>query len=99
MLTTDWALRSDQAPATLAILSGTLLNAAAWKTLAPAKRSMPVIMSHGQSDPLLPFSQAEALHDLMEHAGLNVSFIPFPGPHTITRQAIDEIAQRIDELR
>lgn len=83
MLATDIALRVPVSPAGLCVFSGTLLDADEWTRLAPARRDMPALLSHGRQDPLLSFRAAEALRDLLVKAGVAVQFVPFDGPHTI----------------
>ena len=84
MLATDIALRLPVSPAGLCVFSGTLLDADEWNRLAPARRGMPALVCHGRQDPLLSFGTAEALRDLLAHAGVTVEFVPFDGPHTIS---------------
>lgn len=91
MLTTDLTLRLEEAPGGLAIFSGTLLAKTQWQQAAPRRRGLLVVQSHGRSDPLLPFSAAEALRDLLVEAGLVVDFLPFDGPHTIPELALDRL--------
>jgi phospholipase/carboxylesterase len=83
MLATDVALRWEEAPAALAVLSGTLVCEDQWQALAPRRRGLDVLLAHGRSDPLLPFAGALALQDLLSHAGLSVRFVPFAGGHGI----------------
>lgn len=83
MLATDVALRLEEAPASLVVLSGTLLCEAQWQRACAARPSLPVFASHGQQDPILPFSEAEALVSLLRGAGLPVHFEPFRGGHEI----------------
>jgi len=82
-VTTDVALRLEEAPAGLCILSGTLLCQDEWRRRAATRKGLPVLQGHGHYDDLLPFGQAERLRDLLTEAGLAVEFVPFDGPHTI----------------
>jgi phospholipase/carboxylesterase len=91
MLATDVALRLEEAPAGLCVLSGTLLCEPEWRRLAPARRGLPVLQSHGRQDPLLPFEHAEALRDLFQEAGLGVEFLPFDGQHTIPLAGMERL--------
>lgn len=93
MVTTDVALRLEEAPAGLCLLSGTLVSAPEWKARAASRTALPVFQSHGQSDPLLPFQAAEALRDLLTGAGLKVEFTPFNGPHTIVPEELEQLAE------
>jgi len=92
MVTTDVALRLEEAPAGLCVLSGTLLSEPEWRRLAPARAGLGVFQSHGRYDPLLPFPLAEALRDLLAGAGLQVDFHAFDGQHTIPGSLLDPLA-------
>jgi phospholipase/carboxylesterase len=50
-----------------------------------------VLQSHGRQDPILPFSDAGLLRDLLLEAGLSVDFLPFDGPHTISEEALEHL--------
>lgn len=89
MLATDVALRQEEAPAGLCVLSGTLICEPEWRRLAPNRSALPVFQSHGRQDPLLPFANAEALRDLLQGAGLDVELFPFDGQHTISLEALE----------
>lgn len=91
MVTTDLALRQDEAPAALVILSGTLIAEGEWRARAPRRKGLTVLQSHGRQDPLLPFEDAVALRDLLQDAGLRVEFLPFDGPHTIPLEALERL--------
>lgn len=92
MLATDVALRLDEAPAGLAIFSGTLLAEAEWRRLAPRRVGLKVLQTHGRQDPILPFVSAEWLRDLLVESGLDVRYLPFDGPHTIGLEGISGLA-------
>jgi phospholipase/carboxylesterase len=91
MLATDLALRQDEAPAALVILSGTLLAEEEWRTRAVRREGLAVLQSHGRQDPILPFADAVALRDLLQEAGLGVDFLSFDGGHTIPEEALDRL--------
>ncbi len=46
-------------------------------------------MSHGQDDPLLPFSVAEGLRDALIARGIPVDWVPFRGGHGIPSSVVD----------
>jgi phospholipase/carboxylesterase len=98
MLTTDLCLRQEEAPAALAVFSGTLLSRDEWTQRASGRAGLKVIQSHGTQDPVLPFASAERLHELFVDAGLEVEFIPFAGPHTIPAQAVQSLVNQIRSL-
>lgn len=84
MLSLDLALHQPERElAGLVLLSGTILAEREWASRMSARRGTRVFQSHGDSDPILPFAVAERLRDALVSAGLDVSFHPFAGPHTI----------------
>ncbi|WP_164007816.1 alpha/beta hydrolase [Pyxidicoccus trucidator] len=92
MVTTDVALRLEEAPAGLCILSGTLTSEAEWRQKAQARKGLPVFQGHGRHDDVLPFSAAERLRDVLTESGLAVDFLPFDGPHTIAPEELERMA-------
>lgn len=88
MLCTDLALRLPENPAALCLFSATMINEAEWQQLAPARKGLRVLQSHGRQDPLLPFSHAEVLRDMFKGAGADVEFVPFAGQHGIGLEAL-----------
>ncbi len=96
MLSLDVALRTSRALAGLVLLSGTLLARDEWTSLMPARRGLPVLMSHGRADPLLPYALSEELARLLGDAGLDVQFEGFNGAHEIGGGVRDELARFIE---
>ncbi|HMO12665.1 MAG TPA: lysophospholipase [Pirellulaceae bacterium] len=99
MLTTDVALNIQGGIGGLLIWSGTLLNETNWTRLAAqmsADEKFPIFQSHGRLDPILPFSNAERLRDMLLANGFPVTFQEFLGPHTIPPEAIASAAQVIE---
>jgi phospholipase/carboxylesterase len=92
MLATDAFLSADQPFGGLVILSGTLLAAERWRPLMAPRSGLPVFESHGRSDPLLPFALAETLCDELRVAGLEVSWVDFPGGHQIPPTVVEGLA-------
>jgi phospholipase/carboxylesterase len=91
MLACDVALRSPRAPAGLVLMSGAPVAVPEWRTLAPARKGLPVLMSHGRSDPILPFAGGEYLRDLLREAGLGVEFIAWNGGHGVPDGVLQEL--------
>src|SRR5579864_8639715 len=81
MLALDVALRSSRALAGLALLSCTHLAAREWAACMPRLRGVPVFLSHGQNDELLPFSVAEGLRDALLSCGVAAEWTAFRGGH------------------
>ena len=83
MLALDVALHRDQPPAGLILMSGTLVAESEWTPRMPALHGVPVLMSHGRADMLLPYSAAELLRDRLRAAGAAVEWHEFVGGHEI----------------
>ncbi|HMP80766.1 MAG TPA: lysophospholipase [Pirellulaceae bacterium] len=98
MLAVDVALHGETQPSGLIVWSGTVICLDSWRTLASARAPLPIVQSHGYSDPILPFSGGERLRDLMQDTGHHVEFLPFQGPHTISSQACEAAARLLARL-
>jgi phospholipase/carboxylesterase len=98
MLATDIALRLEDPPAGLVILSGTCVNLDDWEERMPKRAGLRVLQSHGRQDPLLAFSAAEELHGLMKNAGLDAHFLPFDGQHTISEESLARFSGLLTEI-
>ncbi len=83
MLSLDVALHRATPLAGLALMSGTRINGAAWQARLAAVEGVPILMSHGQRDPLLPFAASRALRDDLAAAGADVDWVEFGGGHEI----------------
>ncbi|QDT52964.1 Phospholipase/Carboxylesterase [Caulifigura coniformis] len=98
MLATDVTLRLPESPGGLVVWSGTLLCENEWKPLMPRRKGLRVVQSHGRQDQILPFAAAEWLRDALVDAGLEVEFLPFNGPHTISQPAIEATVRLLKEV-
>jgi phospholipase/carboxylesterase len=83
MLALDTHLHGAHPIAGLALMSGTRINGTAWTARMQRVRSVPILMSHGTADPLLPFAAAVSLRDELRGAGADVDWIEFQGGHEI----------------
>jgi phospholipase/carboxylesterase len=92
MLALDVALRTQLSLAGLVLMSSTLIARDAWEPAMPNRAGLPVLMSHGRADPLLPFATAETLRGLLEDAGMAVQWHPFNGGHTITEGVLEDLS-------
>jgi len=88
MLSLDVALHRDAPPAGLLLMSGTLTAESVWLPRMPSLAGVPVMLSHGRQDVLLPFSVAEVLRDRLVAAGAAVDWHPFSGGHEIPAVAL-----------
>jgi phospholipase/carboxylesterase len=93
MLACDVALHTERPLAGLLLLSGTLIARAEWEPRMAARAGLRVLQSHGRYDPLLPFSAAEKLRDLLAGAGLKVGWVPFDGGHEIPPPLLDAVGE------
>ncbi len=98
MLAADLALHWEHRPAALVALSSVPITADTWRKLGPRRAGLPVVLSHGRQDPVLPYAEGEALRELLTAAGLAVEFIPFDGPHTVHPDALDRVARLLASL-
>jgi phospholipase/carboxylesterase len=96
MLSVDVALRTNLALAGLVLMSGALIAEPEWKTLAPRRKGLPVLQSHGTHDPILPFVAGERLAGLLKSAGLSHTWVPFPGEHAIPPPVIDAVGRFLE---
>ncbi|CAM3081795.1 phospholipase [Corallococcus sp. ZKHCc1 1396] len=92
MMSTDVALRLEESPAGLCLLSGALVAQDEWMPKARARSALPVFQGHGRQDPVLPFQEGERLRDLLTGVGMPVEFLPFDGGHTILTEELEQLA-------
>jgi phospholipase/carboxylesterase len=98
MISLDVALHRDVAPAGLAMMSGTLLNESEWEPRFSKLSGVPVVMSHGKGDPLLPFAISQQLRDRLISAGAKVDWIEFMGGHEIPPPVLDGVGRLLRQL-
>ena len=88
ILACDVSLHDSRPLAGLALLSGTFVGNATWSSRFAARRGTQVFQSHGDSDPVLPFSLAKRLHETLVLSQWNAEFVPFSGGHGIGAEAL-----------
>jgi len=88
MVACEVAFSSHEPLSALVILSGTPFDLAGWTSRMAMRKGLPVFMSHGRTDNILPFDLAERLHADLVAAGLDVTFIPFDGGHEIPEEVV-----------
>lgn len=88
MLTGEIAFQTDQPLAAIVLLGGTTVNEAAWIEQFPSRHDLPIFIAHGRSDGVLPFAIAERFAHKLQAAGLNVTWMPFDGGHSIPSPVI-----------
>ena len=100
MLALDTSLRGDiDSPKLLILFSCTVICQSKWQAqLSSRLANVRVYQSHGMIDPILPYSSAERLRDLIAKAGIDAEFHPFMGPHTIDAESISRTAVLLKEM-
>ena len=99
MLSLDVALRNPgRRLAGLVQLSGTIIAERDWTPLLSGRKGLPVFQAHGRADAILPFAAAERLSKMLADAGLDVTFDPFHGPHTIPPHTLGRLSKWIHAL-
>lgn len=98
MVACDVALHSEPDVAGLALLSSTLIAKALWEGRMASHRQLPILQSHGEQDPLLPYEDALRLRDLWQAAGAKVQFVGFRGAHEIPMPALHALTQFIQKV-
>jgi len=97
MLACDVVLRAERSPAGLVLLSGAPVSVPDWQALAPKRAGLPVLMSHGRADPILPFAGGELLRDLLTKAGLSVEWLEWSGGHGIPDSVVGRLGPFLAE--
>ncbi len=98
ILSVDVALHWAERPAALCLWSGSLVCEPHWRALASRLKDVPVLQSHGEHDPILPFELALRLRDLLSAAGARVEFLRFPGLHEIPSTVLTRSAQFLGDV-
>lgn len=83
MLSLDVALHRATPPSALILMSGTLIAEPEWAPRMSRLANVPIVMSHGKHDALLPYGVAETLRDKLTTAGAKIGWHPFLGGHEI----------------
>ena len=72
-------------------LSGTLLAKQEWRPSVGKRAGLPVFLSHGTQDPVLPYVMAERLRDELMKGGLDVEWHRFHGGHEIPEPVLSRL--------
>ncbi|MNJ99791.1 Phospholipase/Carboxylesterase [compost metagenome] len=97
MLATDLYLRAPETPAGLVIMSGSLVSQDEWRPLAANRKDENFFQSHGQSDQVLGFKQAQKLETLLTQSGMKGSLLGFRGGHEIPQQVLMKIGDYLNQ--
>jgi len=64
----------------------------------PANAGTPILMMHGDSDPIIPVQQGRASRDLLTQQGYDVTWHEYPMAHSVCLEEIAVIAEWLDRL-
>lgn len=62
--------------------------------MPPAARQVPILVTHGTFDPLIPIEQTRPQIDMLKSAGLNIEWHEFAKPHTIAGELELSVVRR-----
>lgn len=91
MLACDIALHAAVKPAGLVLLSSTLIARAEWEPRMASAAGLPILQTHGKSDPLLDYRDALRLSELWRAHGAELTFVGFEGGHEIPPIALGAV--------
>jgi phospholipase/carboxylesterase len=69
------------------------LAASVEKEAAPASKSVPIFMAHGQHDDIIPIARARQSKDFLEKNGYKLDWREYPMPHSVCPPEIEDIAR------
>lgn len=98
MLAFEVAKSLKTSPKGLMILSGTLVDKESALSKGTHLKDMPYFISHGENDPILPFSGAEALDETLEQMGLQGERQFFRGGHEIPHMVTKSMHRWLQKL-
>ena len=91
MLTLETLLSTNCPVNGVVLLSGTLLDQAAWKSKIKSHPPIPFFQSHGKQDSLLSFSAAQKLEQVLQEGGWEGKLRAFNGGHEIPSSVLLEL--------
>jgi len=98
MLTCDVVMRTAYPFAGLIQLSSSLLAKQDWRPSVGKRAGLPVFLSHGTQDSILPYVMAERLRDELSHLGLSVEWHSFRGGHEILEPVLNRLSGFITKV-
>ena len=79
-------------PAGILAMSGFMPTVEGWEPDLAARKELPVMITHGELDPIIPVEFGRAARDQLTEAGLDVTYLESRMPHTIDPRVVPEIA-------
>ena len=97
MVATEVFLKAPVTPAGLICMSGTMMSKEQWSKYAVNRKNSTVLMSHGETDSVLPHKGSVMLQKFFEDNGIKTQFVSFRGGHEIPMQLIQKMKSYISE--
>lgn len=91
MLALDLGLADDPPIDRVAVLSGVLVADSLPALHAKHGKPPAVFVSHGRSDPMLPFAEGARIESVLTPYGFPVTFFPFEGGHEIPPAVVEQL--------
>ena len=98
-LVTELASRMKKKPKALVVLSGSFINKRNLERNILSCRGIPFFQSHGEHDPLLPFSLAQKLEVLFKKAGMKGDLLSFSGGHEIPPLVLKNLEKFLKKIK
>jgi phospholipase/carboxylesterase len=84
-------------PAGLLAMSSFIPTVDDWEPDLEARKTMPVMITHGEMDPVIPVEFGWKARDLLTEAGLPVTYLESRMPHTIDPRVIPQLQEWVGE--
>lgn len=91
MVAANISFQTDQPLQGLILIGGTPVNEAAWAEHFAGRRHLPIFIAHGRRDPTLSFALMERFQQRLADFGLDVTWYPYDGGHSIPLDVIDQV--------
>jgi phospholipase/carboxylesterase len=99
MTAMDLALSVEGSVAGVVMLSGAPIVIEEWaKELAKRPKGLPVFISHGQNDQVLPFAASGWSKDLLTNGGAAVDYHPHTGGHDMGSGTLPKLVEFLSRL-
>jgi phospholipase/carboxylesterase len=97
-LSADIALVGRRKVAGLVMMSGAVLEEKEWLCGMDRVGKVPVFMSHGRSDPVLPYVLSERVRRNFSERGFEVEWVSFSGGHEIPWRVVEKLGPFITRV-
>jgi phospholipase/carboxylesterase len=84
-------------PAGILAMSSFVPDVDDWEPDLDSRKGLPVMITHGDMDPMIPVDFGRQAKDLLEKGGLDVTYHESHMPHTIDPRLVPELAEWVKE--